>query len=484
MNKGQNPVIMWFREDLRIADNPALYKAAETGAPIVAIFILDEETEGLRKFGAAQKWMLHHALLQLETSIAALGGKLVLRRGSTQAVLRDLAMKSGSNRIFWNRRYGPGEMRLDTALNASLPDLGVEPHSFLAALLHEPSRVRTGKGDPFRVYSPFWRALEKLGEPRLPLPAPENPAFTQAGVESLPLDKLDLLPTKPDWAAGLRQTWQHGEACAAGLLDDFLSRGIDGYADGRDFPAQTKVSRLSPYLRFGMISPYQVWHRAKTAQSEIGSKPGDTGKFLKELGWREFSYHLLVNYPDIGWQNFSSRFDDFPWREDPPELDAWKRGMTGYPIVDAGMRELWHTGYMHNRVRMVAASLLVKHLLVHWKTGEQWFWDTLVDGDPASNPANWQWVAGSGADAAPYFRIFNPVLQGRKFDPTGEYVRKWVPEIAALPDNHLHCPWKAPREVLRSSGIRLGSTYPLPIIDHDTARSRALSAFETLRKAI
>ncbi|MCB1450549.1 MAG: deoxyribodipyrimidine photo-lyase [Nitratireductor sp.] len=480
MNDAQKPVLVWFREDLRIADNPALFKAAETGAPMVAVFILDEESTGVRPFGSAQKWMLHHALTGLAKSLQDLGGSLLVRRGASEPILRDIIAETGADRIFWNRRYGPGEIAVDAKLKAEFGDSGVAAHSFLGALLHEPSRVKTGNGDPFRVYSPFWRALERMGEPRLPLPVPEEIAFLDNRPKGMEIVELGLLPVKPDWAKGLRDTWPNGEAGAHEMLAKFLDHGIHGYADGRDMPAAENVSRLSPYLRFGMISPYQIWHAAKAAEANAR----DREKFLKEVGWREFAYHLLFNFPDIGWRNFSERFDVFPWKEQSPDLKAWQRGMTGYPIVDAGMRELWHTGYMHNRVRMVAASLLVKHLLIHWKAGEEWFWDTLVDGDPANNPASWQWVAGSGADAAPYFRVFNPILQGRKFDPDGEYTRKWVPEIAALPDKYLHCPWEAPAETLLNCGIRLGKSYPMPIIDHDKARIRALDAFETLKKAI
>ena len=481
MSDPQNPVVVWFREDLRVADNPALFKACETRKPIIAVFILDEETPGLRAFGAAQKWMLHHGLADLSKSLETLGGALVLAKGGSEAILNGLIDETGATEIFWNRRYGPGEIALDTRLKSAFGERGISAHSYLGALLHEPHRVRTANGDPFRVYSPFWRALEKLGDPRTPLPVPDKVHSHPSTKAGLSLGDLDLLPTRPDWAQGLRESWPHGETGAQAMLTNFLDSGLSGYANGRDMPGQQNVSRLSPYLRFGMISPYQIWHAAMAADASAK----DREKFLKEVGWREFAYHLLFNYPDIGWRNFSQRFDDFPWtEEDGPALDAWRRGQTGYPIVDAGMRELWHTGYMHNRVRMVAASLLVKHLLIHWKTGEEWFWDTLVDGDPANNPASWQWVAGSGADAAPYFRVFNPVLQGRKFDPDGSYTRKWVPELANLPDKYLHSPWEAPKATLLESGVRLGKSYPLPIIDHDKGRMRALDAFETLKKAI
>jgi deoxyribodipyrimidine photo-lyase len=340
--------------------------------------------------------------------------------------------------------------------------------------LVEPGRLLTKDGGPLRVFTPFWKRVLSLGELRRPLPAPQR-LPPPLDLSSDTLADWQLEPAKPDWAGGLRETWTPGETAARTRLADFLD-GIRGYADDRDRPDKPATSRLSSHLRFGEISASEVFHAARFA-ADTGAPSRDTQKFLSELGWREFSYHLLHHFPDLATKNLQARFDAFPWRDDAAALTAWQRGRTGYPIVDAGMRELWHTGWMHNRVRMVVASFLIKHLLIDWRRGEEWFFDTLVDADPANNTASWQWVAGSGADAAPYFRIFNPVLQGEKFDPHGAYVRRWVPEIAALPDRFIHKPWMASPLELAEAKIALGKTYPAPIVDHDTARKRALAAF-------
>jgi deoxyribodipyrimidine photo-lyase len=474
-----SPAIVWFRDDLRVGDNPALLSAAESGRQIVPLFILDEESEGFRALGGAQRWMLHHALAALGEKLGRLGARLVLRRGPAASTLREVIAEAGAGTVYWNRRHSQPAIRVDRELKASLIASGMEAKSYLANLLHEPSVLKTGDGGPYRVYSPFWRAFERHGAPRPPLPGPASLNAFDGPLASLSLDDLALLPTKPDWAGGLRDTWQGGEDAALAMLADFVGNGLKGYADGRDLPAERHVSRLSPYLRFGVISPYQAWEAAGTGKAS----PRDVEKFRKELGWREFSWHLLHHFPDLAWRNFDFRFDDFPWRSQGPEISAWQRGMTGYPMVDAGMRELWATGYMHNRVRMIVASFLVKHLMVDWRIGERWFWDTLVDGDLANNAASWQWVAGCGADAAPYFRIFNPIVQGEKFDPAGRYVRRWLPELARVPDRFIHKPWEAPREILASAGVELGKTYPHPLVEHAAAREKAMQAFESLKKA-
>ena len=474
-----SPAIVCFRDDFRVQDNPALWHAADSGRPLVALYVHDSVSEGLRELGGAQKWWLHHALQNLDGDLEALGLKLVIRSGPADDVLKEVVDETGAAVVYWNRRYvGAAEMEIDKATKAWLQECGVAVETFRASLLHEPQKLLTGSNTPYKVYSPFWRALEELGEPREPFGKPEKLNGAEKLPESEKLEDLQLLPTRPDWAGGLREAWNVSEAGAEETLSDFLENGLSGYAQGRDRPDQDHVSRLSPYLRFGLISPYQVWHRVR--QSEAPKR--DIQKFLKELAWREFSYHLLFHFPKIGWKNFNERFDEFPWREEGEKLKNWQKGHTGYPIVDAGMRELWQTGYMHNRVRMVVASFLVKHLLIHWRRGEEWFWDTLVDGDPANNTASWQWVAGSGADAAPYFRIFNPILQGKKFDPNGAYVRKWVPEIAELPDQHIHTPWEAPDSVRKEAGLKLGEDYPVPVVEHSQARERALSAFKKTKK--
>lgn len=474
-----SPAIVWFRDDLRIADNPALCFAAESGRPIVPLFVHDEQSAGLRAPGAAQSWMLHGALEALAQSLGERGAPLVIRRGAAASSIDAIVQDTGAGAVFWNRRQGGGEIAIDATIKADLRARGIEARSFQANWLHEPSRLLTRGGGPYRVFTPFWRALQQNLEPRPPLPAPKQLRGIGA-LEGTRLRDLGLLPAGPDWAGGLRETWTPAETGAQRALATFLDDGLHGYGEGRDFPAGSNVSRLSPYLRFGMISPFQVWHALETSDANAT----DIGKFRAELAWREFCHHLLLHFPDLARENFNSGFDAFAWTKESPHLAAWKQGRTGYPLIDAGMRELWQTGTMHNRVRMVTASFLVKHLLVDWRVGEAWFWDTLVDGDPASNPANWQWVAGCGADAAPYFRIFNPVLQGRKFDPDGGYVRRYVPEIAALPDRHVHAPWLAPQTVLDSARIRLGETYPFPVVDHSAARKAALDAFAAIRNPV
>jgi deoxyribodipyrimidine photo-lyase len=360
---------------------------------------------------------------------------------------------------------------------AALPRRGLVSCAFEANLLFPPGAIRSGNGTAFRVFSAFWRALELAGEPRSPVLAPASIPAPIGAIGGDSLESLKLLPEGHDWAAGIRDAWQPGEPAATETLAAFVDR-IDRYAAERDRPAADITSHLSPYLRFGEISPNQVWHAVAAAKAGPAR-----AKFLSELGWREFAWHLLDERPDLAINNLKPAFDDFPWAETyADDIWAWRRGRTGYPIVDAGMRQLWVTGWMHNRVRMIAASFLVKHLLADWRIGEEWFWDTLVDADRASNPVNWQWVAGSGADAQPFFRIFNPVLQGEKFDPDGAYVRRWVPELARLPDRYIHKPWAAPDAVLAKAGVGLGASYPLPIVDHAEARRQALEAFATLRR--
>ncbi len=420
------PSIVWFRDDLRLADHPALTAAIERGGPVVLLYLLDEVSPGIRPLGGATRWWLHHSLAAHSAAVEQLGGRLVLRRGAAEAELPKLVAETGAAAVFWNRRYGASR-DVDARLKASLRADGVEVASFAANLLVEPWEVTTGAGAPYRVFTPFWRAVRERPM-REPLPAPVAlPAGPAA--ESDDLDAWELLPTRPDWAGGLRATWNPGEAAAQQRLEEFAADGLPGY-DRRDEPA-IATSRLSPHLRFGEVSPAQVWERLHGALSVTARS--NAPKFLSELGWREFHWHTLYAEPDLSTKNHRPAFDEFPWSWDRgPQVEAWQRGRTGIPLVDAGMRELWQTGTMHNRVRMVVASFLVKNLLRHWRIGEEWFWDTLVDADEASNPGNWQWVAGSGADAAPYFRIFNPVLQAAKFDPTGEYIRRWVPDDELL----------------------------------------------------
>ncbi len=477
---GEGPVILWFRQDLRLADNPALAAAVESGRPVLPLFILDDETPGRWAWGGASRWWLHHSLAALAGDLRKRGATLVLRRGPAPTVLRNIIGDSRAGAVFWNRAYDPFAVARDTALKT---DLGVEVQSFSAALLHEPARLRTKAGGPFKVFTPFWNTLRNGLNPPVPLRAPVKirDAFPIAGDS---LDSWKLLPAGPDWSGGLAATWTPGEAGARKRLHDFLKDGLALYRDERDQPAKPSTSRLSPHLHWGEIGPRQVWHAALDHARQSGDAPLEAAAwaFLREVGWREFSAHLLFHWPALPEKPWRDSFTSFPWRDSAADFAAWSRGRTGYPIVDAGMRELWDTGWMHNRVRMVAASFLVKHLLLPWQRGEAWFWDTLVDADLANNAASWQWVAGSGADASPYFRIFNPVLQGEKFDSGGAYVRRWVPELAALPDKYLHRPWEAPADVLAVAGVVLGRDYPAPIVDHAAARQRALAALAATKK--
>lgn len=477
------PVILWFRDDLRLSDNPALHSAAGGHAPVLPVYILDEESEGTRPLGGASRWWLHRALAALTADLAASGATLTLLRGPAGRVLPELAAQVKASGVVWNRRYDKAGIAVDTRLKAEFAQRGVSVQSFNAALLHEPWGVKSRAGEPLRVFSPFWRAAMALGDPPAPLPAPGRIKGYDVAVDgAVTLDALKLLPTTPDWAGGLRAEWTPGEAGARARLERFISDGLPGYAEGRDHPDRDSTSKLSPHLRFGEIGPRQIWHAvhaAKAAGTTRGSDR-DVQKFVSELGWREFSYHLLYHHPDLGCVNLQRRFDAFPWAPSDDALKAWQAGRTGYPIIDAGMRQLWATGWMHNRVRMIVASFLIKDLLIDWRTGEDWFWDTLVDADSANNAASWQWVAGSGADAAPFFRVFNPVLQGERFDPKGHYVARWVPELAKLPASLIHKPWTADDTTLASAGLQLGRDYPRPIVDHDQARQRALAALASL----
>ena len=482
MGAGQSdqdrPIIVWFRRDLRLADNPALHKAAASGAYVIPLYILDE-TEGLRAPGAASLWWLDKSLKALATELQARGSRLILRRGPAADVVHVLAKETEAAAIYWNRLYAPTSVERDAALKSSLTAAGLDVRSFNASLLLEPWEVKNKSGEPFKVFTPYWReARTRLPEIALQ-PAPEALEPPQAWPRSDRLDAWELQPKAPDWSIGFSD-WTPGEAGAREQLKAFIEDGLETYGLDRERPDRGGTSRLSPHLHFGEIGPRQVLNAAMTAAHQEPRKASGAEKFASELGWREFSYSLLFHTRDLAQENIKPAFDRFPWRRDDEALESWKRGRTGYPMVDAGMRQLWTTGWMHNRVRMVVASFLIKHLLLDWREGETWFWDTLVDADPANNAASWQWVAGAGADAQPFFRIYNPMEQGRKFDPDGAYVRRWVPELAKLPTEHLHEPWSAPPEILARAGVRLGDTYPKPIVDHRIARERALAALKTM----
>ncbi len=472
------PAIVWFRQDLRLADNPALDHACRSGAPIVAVYVFDELSPDIRPMGAAQKWWLHHSLAALADDLDTRGNRLIFRRGAAEDVVTDLAAETGAQTVYWNRRYGDGEEAVDSAIKLRLENEGLDVTSFDGILMHEPSKVRTGSGKYYKVYTPFWKNLAENLSVRTPLGVPETISPANEDLTSDTLDDWHLLPTAPDWAGGIRATWTPGETAAHADLDAFLSDDLQDYDTARDRPGPDRTSRMSPRLRHGEVSPHQLWHAAQDGRRTADGKARET--WLKELVWREFSYHLLHHNPDLHERNFNPKFDDFEWREDAGDLKAWQKGQTGYPIVDAGMRQLWNTGWMHNRVRMIAGSFLVKHLLIDWREGERWFWDCLVDGDPASNAAQWQWVGGTGADASPYFRVFNPIIQAQKFDPEGTYIQRHVPELRNLPAEYLPAPWDAPQDVLDEAGIELGKTYPRPIIEHKKGRERALDTLAAL----
>lgn len=480
----QRPIIIWFRNDLRLHDHAALAAASTAGASVVPVFILDDAAAGQWLRGGASRWWLHHSLVSLATDIRDLGGTLLLRQGDTTQHLIDLVNEVGAGGVYFSRAYEPWAVRLEQRVKDHLERAGVLVRRFANVLLREPEEVRTKSGEPFRVYTPFWRALCALAPPNLANPPVGLPKFFAGKARCDDLASLDLLPKRPDWAGGLRATWQPGETGARTRLKAFLADKLRTYAQDRNFPDRAGTSRLSPHLHFGEINPRRVWLEAARAASRDPRLDDGLETFLKELAWRDFSYHLLFHWPELPERAFRPEFETFPWAKNEGALDAWQLGATGYPIVDAGMRELWHTGYMHNRVRMIVASFLVKHLLIPWQQGEAWFWDTLVDADLANNAASWQWVAGSGADAAPYFRIFNPVVQGEKFDPDGDYVRRWVPELRNLLGRAIHAPWLLSTDVLSAAGVTLGSTYPLPIVDHAAARARALHAFQSLKARV
>ena len=470
------PVIVWFGDDLRLDDHAPL--AAAEGRAGLYVYVHDESARAL---GGAAQWWLNRSLAALGQAIAAKGGRFDILSGRAESLIPALARAAGASHVFWGRRYGGAWVEKLKGVKATLALEGVAPKSFNTRLLREPWEVVGESGQPYKVFTPFWRRHRGLAPTPPPLPAPTRlvaapwPADAPARVS---LAALGLQPTKPDWSGGLAQAWKPGEAGAQARLTEFLDAALPNYADERDRPDRPSTSRLSPHLRFGEISPRRIVATLESAHDSANARAAE--KFLTELGWREFAYSLLYASPDLATRAWQPKFASFAFRADQTGFLAWTKGKTGYPLVDAGMRELWSTGFLHNRVRMIAASFLIKHLLIDWRQGEAWFWDTLCDADEANNPASWQWVAGSGADAAPYFRIFNPVLQGEKFDPEGIYVRRWVPELARLDSRWIHAPWRAPKSVLADAGVTLDRTYPAPIVDHDFARRRALDALASL----
>ena len=467
-------VVYWFRQDLRLNDNPALFDAASLGK-IIPIYILDDVNSGEYFMGAASLWWLHNSLISLN---ASLGGNLRVYKGDPASILLEIAKNNSANIIYWNRCYEPWQIKRDKDIKTLLTEHNIISKSFNAFLLWEPWEVLKQDGTNYKVFTHYYRkGCLGVKPPREPILNPVKILFDDSS-NATDINDLKLL-AKLSWYSKLTESWKIGEEAAYQKFDSFLSKGLDGYKEGRNFPSKLNVSRLSPYLHFGEISPNYIWYKL---QLKMGlGYSDDIDHFCSELGWREFSYYLLYYFPNLPKQNLNSKFDAFPWSEDPNLLRCWQKGQTGIPIVDAGMRELWTTGYIHNRVRMIVGSFLVKNLLLHWRHGEKWFWDCLVDADLANNSASWQWVAGCGADAAPYFRIFSPLTQGQKFDQSGEYTRKFVPELQNIPDKYLFNPWEAPEDILRNSGIILGKNYPRPIIDLTQSRNRALAAFSSLK---
>jgi deoxyribodipyrimidine photo-lyase len=474
--------IVWFRRDLRLTDNPALVAACEQARQVVALYVHAPEEDGEWAPGGASRWWLHHSLARLDAALRARGGRLVLRRGESLAALQDVVRETGAESVYWNRLYDPSRIAHDTHIKAALREAGLTCESFNAALLHEPWEVRTGQGDPYRVFTPFWRTCAaRLDTLPAPLAAPSAVPAPPSAPQGLALEELALLP-RVRWDAGLHQAWTPGEAGALAQLEAFTDGALGAYAEGRNRPDRPETSRLSPFLHFGEVGPRQCLAAARNAVAARPAARASAESFVRELGWREFAHHLLHHFPHTPAAPLDTRFDAFPWEPNDAWVEAWQRGRTGYPIVDAGMRELWQTGWMHNRVRMIAASLLTKNLRQPWLAGARWFWDTLVDADLASNTLGWQWTAGCGADAAPYFRVFNPMLQTERFDPDRAYLRRWLPELARLPDRWIHCPWEAPAAVLADAGVELGRDYPRPIVDFRDSRAAALAAYGSIKR--
>jgi deoxyribodipyrimidine photo-lyase len=474
----QPVTVVWFQNDLRVADNPALAAAVKKGGPIVPVFIWAPEEEGDWPPGSASKWWLHRSLEALDATLRKLGSRLVIGRGSTLETFRAIAKASGAKSVLWNRRYEPAAIARDAKVKELLRGDGCEIETFNAALLHEPWTIRNQSGKPFRVFTPFWKHCLAQPDPAEVLSAPKKLFAPKIWPTSLTLAELELAP-RLGLAKGLEAAWQPGEQGANARLKKFLHSALEDYTAHRNRPDLAGTSRLSPHLHFGEISPRQIWHglREAAVNKQWPAEKWRGMQFLAELGWREFAHHLLFHFQHTPTEPLRAEFEKFPWRESAAWLEAWQKGRTGFPIVDAGMRELWATGWMHNRARMIVASFLVKDLLITWQEGARWFWETLVDADLANNTLGWQWTAGCGADAAPYFRVFNPSLQGEKFDPTGEYIRRWCPELTRLSEKWIHRPHQAPRETLETAGIELGRTYPQPIVSHSIAREVALEAY-------
>jgi deoxyribodipyrimidine photo-lyase len=472
--------LLWFRLDLRFDDNPALLAAADRNAPVIPVFIWAPDEEEPWPPGATSRWWLHQSLSRLSERLASIGSRLIFRYGPTLSTLQQLIAETGAQAVFWNRRYEPSVVARDMQIKKALQEQGISVETFNGSLLHEPWTIRSKGGQqPYQVFTAFWKTCLSQPEPPAAANAPKQIPVPAEWPESLDITAFHLEP-RTNWASGFELVWRPGEHGARAELNSFLQHRLNRYSHERDIPDRPGTSHLSPHLHFGEISPRRIWHALQKAPNQENTDAIDS--YLRELGWREFAYHLLFHFPKTPNQPLRAEFAKFPWREDAAMLKKWQRGKTGYPLVDAGMRELWTTGWMHNRVRLVTASFLTKHLRMNWEEGAYWFWDTLVDADLANNTLGWQWSAGSGADAAPYFRIFNPMKQSERFDPDGNYIRHWVPELKGLASLWIHAPWTAPPDVLKQAGIQLGNTYPFPMVEHESARREALSAFESIRR--
>jgi len=503
-NKEAKTTIVWLRQDLRLADHPALSRAHDRSrdgeGDVIVVYIWAPQEESPWEPGGASKVWLHQSLAKLSAQLEAIDSRLFIfdcsKGGSSLGVLQGIAAALDADTVYWTRRYEPAVIERDKKIKSALREQSLTVETFNGALLIEPWQISTKEGKPYQVFTPYWRACQMQLQMQFqashnsllkaPRSLPQNGAWQKtltaaAGKKKylipVALDDLGLLP-EIAWDKGIKESWQPGEKGALKQLDKFIQTSLRHYEKGRDQPALDGVSRMSPHLHFGEISPRTIWHKVSQQHG------AHAASYLRELGWREFSHHLLYHFPETTDTPLRRQFNHFPWVTNKNGYQAWTRGLTGYPIVDAGMRELWQTGIMHNRVRMIVASFLVKDLLIPWQEGAAWFWDTLVDADLAQNTLGWQWTAGCGADAAPYFRIFNPILQGEKFDPDGEYVRRWVPELAALKSKWIHKPWLAPPLELAVAGLTLGENYPRPIVDHGFARDRALTAFKQLKETV
>lgn len=464
--------LLWLTQDLRISDHMPLRDAVKQGYEVIPLYIYSEEDEHPWSMGSASKWWLHHSLKSLCSSYEGKGSRLIIRKGKFLTVLKEMIEETGAEAIFYHKRVEPFARNSEDKLSGYFQKEGIGFHGYYDNLLFTPGSVLNGKNEPYQVYTPFYKACLKMPVPRPPIAQPDHLNKVNTSIQSLEVDELALLPSIP-WDKEFYTLWMPGEERAKERLKYFAAHNVAEYSTHRDYPYMDATSRLAPHFHFGEISPFQVWKVVEKASGEKGSS------YLRQLIWREFAHHMLYHFPHTDVSPLREEFKHFPWKKNAKLFGVWKKGLTGYPIVDAGMRQLWRLGWMHNRLRMIVGSFLVKDLLIPWQEGEKWFWDTLVDADLSNNAFGWQWVGGCGADAAPYFRIFNPVIQGEKFDPEGQYVRAFVPELKDLPNEWIHKPWLAPEDVLRSAGVTLGKTYPHPVVDHNEARNLALEYYKT-----